>query len=223
LVIEDDRALTNFFRYSLSSEGYEVIWAKDGREGLRKAKTLFPDIIILDLMLPVMNGLDVCRKLRGSEQTREIPILLLTAKTEETYQAVSSALCIDDFATSPFSLTMLLQRIKARKRQLESRPLIGEVIEHQGVLIDLVRRRATYRDREVELTPTEFRLLQCLLRQPGRAFSRHQLVKASASKEAVTARTIDVHVKSLRRKLRNPELIEAVRSFGYRFREGPSR
>ncbi len=220
LVIEDERGLTEVLAYNLQREGYETIIAHDGQEGLRKAQTLLPDLILLDLMLPVMNGLEVCRELKAGERTRDIPILMLTAKAEETDQVVGFSLGADDYVIKPFGVKALMARIKALQRRRESADDPAAVVEHQGVRIDRVRHRAYAEDRELNLTPTEFRLLECLLRQPGRAFSRHQLMDAAIGEgQIVLERTIDVHIKTLRKKLGGPDLIETVRGVGYRFRE----
>jgi two-component system, OmpR family, phosphate regulon response regulator PhoB len=220
LVIEDERGLTEALGWNLQREGYEVLIAHDGQEGLRKAQTLLPDLIILDLMLPGLNGLDVCRELRSGERTREIPIIILSAKAEETDQVVGFSLGADDYVTKPFSTKVLLQRIKALQRRYEGGAEPVDVVEHLGVKIDRVRHRAFAEGRELDLTPTEFRLLECLLRHPGRAFSRHQLMDAAIGEGAIVLeRTIDVHVKTLRRKLGTADLIETVRGVGYRFRE----
>ncbi len=220
LVIEDERGLTEPLVYNLQREGYEAIVAHDGQEGLRKAQTLLPDLIILDLMLPVLSGQDVLRELRAGERTREIPVIILSARTEETDQVVGFSLGCDDYVTKPFSVKVLLQRVKALQRRAESRGDPVDVVEHANVRIDRVRHRAFVDGRELDLTPTEFRLLECLLRQPGRAFSRHQLMDAAIGEGAVVLeRTIDVHIKTLRRKLGNADLIETVRGVGYRFRE----
>jgi two-component system, OmpR family, phosphate regulon response regulator PhoB len=220
LIIEDERALTKVLAYNLQREGYEVTVAHDGVEGLRRAQANPPDLVILDLMLPGMDGLDVCRELRSGEATRPIPILMLTAKAEETDQVVGFSLGADDYVTKPFSVKVLLQRIKALHRRAEG-PAESTVLEHQGVQIDRVRHRACVNDRELDLTPTEFRLLECLLRQPGRAFTRHHLMDAAIGDGAVVLeRTIDVHIKTLRRKLGPAgDLIETVRGVGYRFSE----
>src|SRR5690242_19243609 len=164
LIIEDERGLTDVLAYNLQREGYETLMAHDGQEGLRKAQTLLPDLVILDLMLPVMNGLEVCRELRAGERTRTIPIVMLTAKAEETDQVVGFSLGADDYVTKPFSVKVLVQRIKALQRRRDAGAEAGEVIEHQGVRIDRVRHQAYVRDQELDLTPTEFRLLACLLR-----------------------------------------------------------
>jgi two-component system phosphate regulon response regulator PhoB len=220
LVIEDERGLTEVLSYNLQREGYETIVAHDGQEGLRKAQTLLPDLILLDLMLPVMNGLEVCRELKAGERTRDIPILMLTAKAEETDQVVGFSLGADDYVVKPFGVKALMARIKALQRRRESADDPAAVVEHRGVRIDRVRHRTYAEDRELNLTPTEFRLLECLLRQPGRAFSRHQLMDAAIGEgQIVLERTIDVHIKTLRRKLGDSDLIETVRGVGYRFRE----
>jgi two-component system, OmpR family, phosphate regulon response regulator PhoB len=220
LIIEDERALTDVLTYNLQREGYETIVAHDGQEGLRKAQTLLPDLILLDLMLPVLSGLEVCRELRSGERTRDIPIVILTAKAEETDQVVGFSLGADDYVTKPFSIKVLLQRIKALQRRFEGGADPVDVVEHLSVRIDRVRHRAYVEGRELDLTPTEFRLLECLLRQPGRAFTRHQLMDAAIGEGAIVLeRTIDVHIKTLRRKLGESELIETVRGVGYRFRE----
>ena len=172
LVIEDEREITDPLTYGLEREGYETIVAHDGPEGLRKAQTLLPDLVILDLMLPGLPGLEVCRELRAGERTREIPIIILSAKAEETDQVVGFSLGADDYVTKPFSIKVLLQRIKAMQRRFDAAGEPLDLIEHLNVRIDRVRHRAYADGRELDLTPTEFRLLECLLRQPGRAFTR---------------------------------------------------
>jgi two-component system phosphate regulon response regulator PhoB len=221
LIIEDERALTEVLSYNLQREGYDTVVAHDGQEGLRKAQTFLPDLILLDLMLPVLNGLEVCRAIRAGERTRNIPVLMLTAKAEEMDQVVGFSLGADDYVTKPFSVKVLVQRVKALQRRSEAADAT-DVVEHAGVRIDRLKHQATVKGRELDLTPTEFRLLECLLRQPGRAFARSQLMDAAIGEGAVVLeRTIDVHIKSLRRKLGPAgEFIETVRGVGYRFREG---
>src|SRR5438552_14544553 len=164
LVIEDERGLTDPLVYNLQREGYEAIVAHDGQEGLRKAQTLLPDLIILDLMLPLLSGIDVCRELRAGERTRDIPIIILTAKAEETDQVVGFSLGADDYVPKPFSTKVLLHRIKAIQRRLQGAGDPVDLVEHLDIRIDRVRHRAFAMGRELELTPTEFRLLECLLR-----------------------------------------------------------
>ncbi|MFO0843933.1 MAG: winged helix-turn-helix domain-containing protein [Gemmataceae bacterium] len=220
LVIEDERDLVEGLVYNLKREGYDAVVAHDGQEGLRKAQTLLPDLILLDLMLPTLPGTEVLRELRGGERTRDIPVIILSAKAEETDQVVGFSLGADDYVTKPFSLRVLMQKIKALRRRVEGAGDPAEVVEYLGVRIDRVRHRAYADGEELELTPTEFRLLECLLRQPGRAFSRHQLMDAAIGEGAIVLeRTIDVHIKTLRKKLGAADLIETVRGVGYRFRE----
>ena len=221
LIIEDERGLTDVLSYNLQREGYDIIVAHDGQEGLRKAQMQLPDVVLLDLMLPGLDGLDVCRELRAGERTRNVPILMLTAKAEETDQVVGFSMGADDYVTKPFSVKVLLQRIKALQRRVDAGNEAADVIDHLGVRIDRVRHRASVEGTELDLTPTEFRLLECLLRQPGRAFSRPQLMDVAIGEGAIVLeRTIDVHIKTLRKKLgTKQDFIETVRGVGYRFRE----
>jgi two-component system phosphate regulon response regulator PhoB len=222
LIIEDEDKLIQPIAWYFNREGYETIVAHDGQEGLRKAQTHLPDLLLLDLMLPGLSGLEVCRQLRAGERTKDIPIIMLTAKAEETDQVEGFSVGADDYVTKPFSNKVLLQRVKALLRRVDDGAgEAGDVIEHMGVRIDRVRHRATVHGTPIDLTPTEFRLLECMLRQPGRAFSRHQLMDASIGEGSIVLeRTIDVHVKTLRRKMGAADLIETVRGVGYRFREG---
>jgi two-component system phosphate regulon response regulator PhoB len=220
LIIEDERALTDVLAYNFQREGFDTIIAHDGQEGLRKAQMQIPDLIILDLMLPSLDGLHICRELRAGERTRHIPILMLTAKAEETDQVVGFSMGADDYVTKPFSVKVLLQRVKALQRRIDATAEPSELIEHLGVRIDRVRHQASVGGKDLDLTPTEFRLLECMLRQPGRAFSRPQLMDVAIGEGAVVLeRTIDVHIKTLRRKLGEFDYIETVRGVGYRFRE----
>ena len=223
LVIEDERALTEVLSYNLEREGFEVLIAHDGQEGLRQAQLKLPDLIVLDLMLPLKPGLEVCRELRMGARTREIPIVMVTAKTEESDELVGFATGADDYVTKPYSMKVLIQRIKKelRRIQLQEEAPVGAVIESQGVVIDRHSHKALYRDQELPLTPTEFRLLEVLIRQVGRAFTRYELMDAAIGEDAIVLeRTIDVHIKSLRKKLGEAgELIETVRGVGYRFHE----
>jgi two-component system, OmpR family, phosphate regulon response regulator PhoB len=221
LIIEDERGLTDVLSYNLNREGYETLVAHDGQEGLRKAQMQLPDLILLDIMLPTMDGLEVCRQLRASKQTGAIPILMLTAKSEEMDQVVGFTVGADDYVTKPFSVKVLLQRVRALKRRHDTAAGPTDRFEHLGVAIDRIKHQVSLKGDQVELTPTEFRLLECMLRQPGRAFTRTQLMDSAIEEGAlVLERTIDVHVKSLRRKLGSEqEFIETVRGVGYRFRE----
>jgi two-component system, OmpR family, phosphate regulon response regulator PhoB len=220
LLIEDEPSLTDVLSYNLKREGYEVRVAHDGRDGLRLAQALLPDLVILDLMLPGMGGLDICRELRASHATARLPILMLTAKTEETDQVVGFAMGADDYVTKPFSVKVLLQRIKVLLRRAKDPEPTTEVVEAAGIRLDKRSYRVLLNGEPVALTPTEFRLLEMLLRQPGRAFTRHDLMETAMSDAIVLERTIDVHIKSLRRKLGTAgACIETVRGIGYRFQE----
>jgi two-component system phosphate regulon response regulator PhoB len=223
LVIEDERALVEVLAYNLEREGFDVLVAHDGQDGLRQAQLKLPDLVVLDLMLPVKPGLEVCRELRTGARTRDIPIVMVTAKAEESDELVGFAIGADDYVTKPYSVKVLIERIKKelRKRQAQEEPAFGAVVESQGVTIDRHSHRALFRGDELPLTPTEFRLLEALVRQAGRAFTRYELMDSAIGEDAVVLeRTIDVHIKSLRRKLGEAaDLIETVRGVGYRFHE----
>lgn len=224
LIIEDERGLTQTLSWYFNKEGFETIVAHDGVEGLRKAQTQLPDAVLLDLMLPGMNGLDICKELRSGERTKGIPIIMTTAKSEESDQLVGYKLGADDYVTKPFSNKVLLEKVKALLRRIDAPSEPGDVIEHFGIKIDRVRHRVMVEGEVVDLTPTEFKLLLCMLRQPGRAFNRHQLMDAAIGEGSIVLeRTIDVHVKTLRQKIKKAggpdDLIETVRGVGYRMRE----
>jgi two-component system, OmpR family, phosphate regulon response regulator PhoB len=225
LLIEDEKGLVQSLTWYFAREGYETVAVADGAEGLRKAQTLLPDLILLDLMLPGMGGLDVCRELRAGEKTKGIPIIIITARSEETDEVIGLSMGADDYVTKPFSNKVLLQRVKAILRRAEPAKENTDVTEHLGVKVDRMRHAVTAGERRLDLTRTEFRLLEALIRQPGRAFTRHQLMDAAIGEGSIVLeRTIDVHVKTLRKKLGEArdgagELIETVRGVGYRFRE----
>lgn len=220
LVIEDEKALADVLGYNLRREGYEVTLAHDGQEGLKASQAKAHDLVILDLMLPTISGMDVLRELRSNEKTRDIPIIILTAKSEEADQLVGFNLGADDYVTKPFSVKVLLQRIKAVRRRAEGAAEPEDQLAHGAVRIDRTRHRAFVDNRELDLTPTEFRLLETMLKHPGRAFTRQQLMDASIGEGAVVLeRTIDVHIKTLRRKMGEVEHVETVRGVGYRLKE----
>lgn len=220
LIIEDDAAILEVLGYNLERDGYDVVTRGDGREGLLAARDLEPDLIILDLMLPTIDGVEVCRALRGEKATRRIPILMLTAKSEEADQLVGFSVGADDYVTKPFSIKVLLQRIRvllSRRAQEPSEP--KDTLSMHGIHLDRVGYQVKCNDRPVALTPTEFRLLESLMQQPGRAFSRSDLLSSAIGDETIVLeRTIDVHIRSLRQKLgEQAQAIETVRGIGYRF------
>jgi two-component system phosphate regulon response regulator PhoB len=221
LVIEDDSSLTDVLEYNLQQAGYEVLVARDGKSGIAAARRETPDVIVLDLMLPEMDGLDVCKQLRADPVLKNVLVLMLTARSEESDQLVGFTAGADDYVTKPFSVKVLLQRIRALLRRREAEERSGDVLSSQGVVIDRVRHRAMAAGKVLDLTPTEFGLLQAMLRQPGRAFSRNELIDSALGHDAIVLeRTIDVHIRALRRKLAgHASLIETVRGVGYRFRE----
>lgn len=221
LIVEDDPSLTEVLEYNLRQAGYEVHRAADGREGLSKAKVLRPDLILLDVMLPEMDGFEVCRRLRAEPATRDALILMLTAKSEETDQVVGLALGADDYVTKPFSVKILLERIKALRRRGRAASGAGDVVSCQGVVVDRAGYRVLVEGKPISLTRSEFRLLDTLIRQPGRVFERSALIDAALGETTIVLeRTIDVHIRGLRRKLGPAaKLIETVRGVGYRFRD----
>jgi two-component system phosphate regulon response regulator PhoB len=220
LIIEDDPDLTEVLRYNLDQAGYEVLNARDGAEGLRQARLTLPDIVILDLMLPLLDGFEVCRRLRAEAATAHLLILMLTAKSEETDQVVGLSLGADDYVTKPFSVKVLMERIKALRRRRNDTG-VQEVVASQGIQIDRLRHQAMAGGEALQLTPTEFRILETLVRQPGRAYHRAELIETALGKDSfVLERTIDVHIRALRRKLgAHSQLIETVRGLGYRFKD----
>jgi two-component system phosphate regulon response regulator PhoB len=224
LIIEDDRALAEVLEYNLRQGGYETTVALDGKEGLNRAKLKPPDLVVLDLMLPIIDGLEICRRLRADPVTRNTLVLMLTAKSEETDQVAGFSVGTDDYVTKPFSVKILLERIRALIRRREGNVLNGDILVSQGVLVDRERHRVTLGDQLLDLTPSEFGLLEALIRQPGRVFSRSELIDSALGGDSlVLERTIDVHVRALRKKMDvHAPLIETVRGIGYRFRDPAS-
>ena len=221
LVVEDDRSLVDVLTYNLKLAGYEVIVATDGQDGILQAQLKQPDIVLLDLMLPVVDGLDVCRRLRAGTDTKDMLIVMLTAKAEESDELVGFSLGADDYVTKPFSVKVLLERIKALRRRRMVDPLTDEVTAKMGVTVDRRKHQASLDGKSIPLTRSEFRLLDTLIRQSGRVFLRSELIDAALGDDAmVMERTIDVHIRSLRRKMgKRADLVETVRGVGYRFRD----
>ena len=221
LLAEDEESFIEALVIGLTNEGFRVTVARDGVEALQLYEETGPDILLLDLMLPKLSGIDVCRTIRTRSQ---IPIIMVTAKAEESDELVGFATGADDYVTKPYSMKVLVQRIKKelRRIQLQDEAPSGAVIESQGVIIDRHSHKALYRETELPLTPTEFRLLEVLVRQAGRAFTRYELMDAAIGEDAIVLeRTIDVHIKRLRSRIEadpsTPVLITTVRGVGYRF------
>jgi two-component system phosphate regulon response regulator PhoB len=221
LIVEDDRSLADVLDYNLRQDGYHTVVANDGQDGLRQAKLRSPDLIVLDLMLPLVDGLEICRRLRADPVTRNILVLMLTAKSEETDEVVGFSVGTDDYVAKPFSVKVLLERIRALLRRREGHTENGSVLVSQGVMVDRERHRVTVEEKLLDLTPSEFSLLEALVRQPGRVFSRSELIDAALGGDSlVLERTIDVHIRALRKKLgAHAVLVETVRGVGYRFRD----
>jgi two-component system, OmpR family, phosphate regulon response regulator PhoB len=221
LIIEDDRSLAEVLTYNLRQAGYEVLTASDGQDGLLQAQIKSPDIVVLDLMLPVIDGLDVCRRLKAEASTREMLIVMLTAKAEESDELIGFSLGADDYVTKPFSVKVLLERIKALRRRRSGEGPTDETTTRFGVTVDRRRHQALAEGKPLPLTRSEFRLLDTLIRQPGRVFHRTELIDAALGEDTmVMERTIDVHIRALRRKLGEfADVIETVRGVGYRFRD----
>lgn len=224
LLIEDDPSIAEIVAYNLRHADYEVSVANDGREGLEVARQQIPDLIILDLMLPSMDGIEICRQLRADVQTRDVLVVILTAKAEENDQVIGFAVNADDYVTKPFSVRVLLERVRALLRRRDQRTGEADTISQQGIVIDRLRHTVSVDQQQLELTPTEFSLLEALMRHPGRAFRRADLIdEAMGDDTIVLERTIDVHIRALRQKLgERADLIQTVRGIGYRFRDDRS-
>ena len=222
LVIEEDRSLVEVLENNLTNSGYEVFCAYDGQSGLNQARSINPDLIILDAVLPVVDGVEVCRELRAVAATRETPIMMLTTtKSEETDQLIGYSSGADDYVEKPFSVRVLMERMKSlllrRDRQLGG----ADIVEMGRVGVDRIKHQASVDKKPLDLTPSEFRLLDTMMRQPGRAFDRTELIDLALGTDAmVLERTIDVHIRSLRKKMGGAaNTIETVRGIGYRFRD----
>jgi DNA-binding response OmpR family regulator len=220
LVVEDEPTLVATLRYNLEREGHKVLTAVDGETGLSLARSQKPDVVLLDLMLPGMGGLELCRVLR---RETTVPILILTAKAEETDKVVGLELGADDYVTKPFSMRELMARIGALLRRAELAPVPErETLSHGDMEVDLRRRQVYRAGAELALKPKEYELLVFLLRNRGRAFTREQLLDQVWGYEyAGDTRTVDVHVSWLRQKIEpvpsKPTRLITVRGVGYRF------
>jgi two-component system alkaline phosphatase synthesis response regulator PhoP len=219
LVVDDDPGIVKVVRAYLEQAGFQVLAAYDGKKAMQIARHDKPDLVVLDLMLPEMDGWDVCRALRKES---DVPIIMLTARVEETDKLVGLELGADDYVTKPFSPRELVARVRSVLRRVEGMPPQPERFSRGEVTIDLARHSVEVGGAPIDLTPTEFDLLATLMEDPGRAFSRTQLLE-SVQGYAYEGyeRTIDVHVKNLRQKIeddpRNPSYIKTVYGIGYKF------
>ena len=218
LVIEDEDALSALLHYNLDKEGYAVTVAGDGEEALMLIDEQAPDLIVLDWMLPKVSGVEVCRRLRARPETRNLPIIMLTARGEESDRIRGLDTGADDYVVKPFSMSELAARIRAVLRRI--RPgLADDRLLHGDIVVDRAAHRVRRADTEIHLGPTEFRLLDYLMQHPGRVFSREQLLDAVWGSDVyVEARTVDVHIGRLRKALNrdlDEDPIRTVRSAGY--------
>jgi DNA-binding response OmpR family regulator len=221
LLIDDEKDILEMVRYSLEKEGFDAIMASDGQSGLDIANRHKPDIIILDLMMPGLDGVEVCKRLRSNAATRAIPIIMLTARAAETDRIVGLEMGADDYITKPFSPRELVARVKAVLRRTRPAEEPPQIIRQGDIVIDLSRHEVTCLGKPVSLTATEFKILQTLASRPGRVFGRDEIIDAAIGDDNnVFDRTIDVHVTAIRKKLgKQGDTIETVRGFGYKFRE----
>ena len=222
LIVEDERDILQLVKLYLEKEGFRTITASTGPEGLKQAKQEKPDLVILDLMLPEIDGLEICKRLRSAPETAMMPIIMLTAKAEESDTVIGLELGADDYVTKPFSPKALIARVKALLRRLERKPEEGPSRYHyRDLVLDLARHEVTVKKTEVPLTAKEFGLLEHLLRHPGRVLTREVLLNSVWGYDYYgTTRTVDVHVRRLKQKI--PLLNDAivsVKSLGYKLKE----
>jgi two-component system phosphate regulon response regulator PhoB len=218
LVVEDEAALVSLLRYNLEREGYRVVDTGDGDEALLLAQEEAPDAVLLDWMLPNVSGLEVCRRLRRHPKTRDLPVIMLTARAEEPDRIRGLDAGADDYVSKPFALAELVARLRAVLRR--RRPALGAETLRLGPLeMDLASYRVVRGEREIKLGPTEFRLLRCLMERQGRVMSREQLLDAVWGRDIeIELRTVDVHIRRLRKALnagQESDMVRTVRSAGY--------
>jgi two-component system phosphate regulon response regulator PhoB len=218
LVVEDEEALTTLLRYNLEAEGYEVEAVARGDEADTRLKERIPDLVVLDWMLPGLSGIELCRRLRARPETRQLPIIMLTARGEESERVRGLATGADDYVVKPFSVPELLARLKSLLRR--ARPeRVATILSFGDIELDRDKHRVRRSGRQVDLGPTEYRLLEFFLEHPGRVFSREQLLDSVWGRDIyIDERTVDVHIGRLRKLLNpdgEPDPIRTVRGAGY--------
>lgn len=218
LIVEDEAPLVTLLRYNLEKEGYQVAEAGDGDEAIMLINERKPDLVLLDWMLPVLSGIEVCRQLRRKPETRDLPVIMLTARGEEADKVRGLNTGADDYITKPFSVPELLARIRTALRRQQPTPAKGQ-LTYADMAIDLAGHRVSRNGRYIHLGPTEFRLLQFLMQHPASVFSREALLNAVWGHDIhVEPRTVDVHIRRLRKAINGPgelDLIRTVRAAGY--------
>lgn len=221
LIIEDEKDLVELIQYNLEKEGFKVAYSYDGEGGLHMARGTHPSLVLLDLMLPRLDGLEVCRRLKQDPKTADIPIIILSVKDSEADIVAGLELGVDDYITKPFSPRILISRVRAVLRRSERVASPRKHIKIDGLVIDAARHEVFLDKKNVSLTMTEFNLLHYLAERPGRVFTRDQLMSGVLGEDVmVIDRTIDVHVASLRKKLgRYASYIVTVRGLGYKFKD----
>lgn len=223
LITDDEEPIRELIKYNVEKAGFETVCAENALQAVQLARTQSPSLVLLDLMLPDMSGLDVCRILKGDDATRSIPIIMVTAKTEEADIVTGLELGADDYITKPFSPKILVARIQSVLRRAENRSsqhLKAENLKAGPLVVDVLRHEISALGQKIEFTATEFAILEHLVRHAGQVFSRQQIINAiKGSDYPVTERAIDVQILSIRHKLSDagcPELIETIRGVGYR-------
>jgi len=218
LIVEDEAPLVTMLRYNLERQGFRVDEAADGQEAITKIAESRPDLVLLDWMLPAMSGIEVCRQIRRRPGTRDLPVIMVTARAEEADSVRALNTGADDYITKPFSIDNLVARIRALLRRSGTTPSKGTLKFHD-IVLDLAAHRVTRNGRNVHLGPTEFRLLEFFMQHPGRVFSREELLDAVWGPDIhVEPRTVDVHIRRLRKSLNGPEeadVVRTVRAAGY--------
>jgi two-component system phosphate regulon response regulator PhoB len=225
LVVEDEAALATMLRYNLEKQGFRVDEAADGQEALTRIAEARPDVVLLDWMLPAMSGIEVCRQIRRKPGTRDLPVIMVTARTEDADAVRALNTGADDYITKPFTIETLLARIRAVLRRAGAPPAKGR-LEFHDISMDLAAHRVTRNGRAVHLGPTEYRLLEYFMQHQGRVFSREELLDAVWGRDIhVEPRTVDVHIRRLRKSLNGEgetDVIRTVRAAGYALDLEPS-
>jgi len=221
LVVDDEPDAVELIEFNLKAAGFDVVTANDGAEALKKARQVLPQLILLDLMLPEVDGLEVCKILRRDPQTQAIPIIMVTAKAAEIDRVLGLELGADDYVTKPFSPRELVLRVKRLLRERQPPSQKPERFQFRDLSVDIPRHKVTVKDKDVELTATEFKLLTVLIERRGRVQTRDQLLRDVWEYDAaIDTRTVDTHIRRLREKLGPAaRYVETVRGVGYRFAE----
>jgi two-component system phosphate regulon response regulator PhoB len=223
LIVDDEPDVLDLLVYNLQKAGYKTITARDGASALQKARDEVPSLIVLDLMLPQMDGTEVCRHLKAEPKTAHIPIIMLTAKAEEVDRVVGLELGADDYVTKPFSPREIALRVKGVLRRASGKSTPAEILKFADITVDIAKHEVTLKGKVVDLTATEFKLLTTLLERRGRVQSRDRLLTDVWGYEGdVDTRTVDTHMRRLREKMgKAADYVETVRGVGYRFADAP--